>query len=107
MNLQQNVIETLPHVDGVLNYLKSTREKPRTYAFEQPGGAINPAHEPHTVRIHDMRPVATRMSLDREGFALINHRSAVADFGDEAQLRRIYYPKPSAWLQKRRAACVS
>jgi hypothetical protein len=100
MNLQQNVIETLPHVDGVLNYLKSTREKPRTYAFEQPGGAINPAHEPHTVRIHDMRPVATRMSLDREGFALINHRSAVADFGDEAQLRRIYYPEAERLVAK-------
>jgi hypothetical protein len=93
MSLQERVIATLPHVEGVLNYLKPTTEKPRTYAFEQPGGAINPAHEAHTVRIHDMRPVAAEVSLDREGFALVNHRSAVADFTDAEQLRRIYYPE--------------
>jgi hypothetical protein len=40
-----------------------------------------------------MRPVAAEMSLDREGFALISHRSAVSDFGDKEQLRRIYYPE--------------
>lgn len=93
MTLHQNVISTLPHVEGVLNYLKPTKEKPRTYAFEQPGGTINPAHEPHKVRIHDMRPVAAQMSLDREGFALVSHHTAVADLTDEEQLRRIYYPE--------------
>jgi hypothetical protein len=91
MNLQ--LIERLPHVEGVLNYLKPSREKPRTYAFEQPGGAINPDHEARTVRIHDMRPVAAQMSLDREGFALVGQRSALADFTDEEELRRIYYPE--------------
>jgi hypothetical protein len=91
MNLQR--IETLPHVAGVLNYLKATNEKPRTYAFEQPGGAPGPAHEPHTVRVHDVRPVAAHLSLDREGFALIGHRSAVSDFADERQVRGIYYPE--------------
>ena len=33
------------------------------------------------------------MSLDREGFALLTQRSAVTDFADEDQLRRIYYPE--------------
>lgn len=95
MTLQDHVIERLPHVEGVLNYLKPTADKPRTYAFEQlPGGPrANPVHEPHTVSIHDVRPVAAQMSLDREGFALRTHRSAVTDFADEDQLRRIYYPE--------------
>ncbi len=70
MNLQEHVIENLPHVEGILNYLKPANGKPRTYAFDQPGGSVNPAHEPHKVRIHDMRPVAAQMSLDREGFEL-------------------------------------
>lgn len=93
MNLQAHVIEGLPHVEGVLNYLKPTAEKPRSCAVERPGGAVNPLYEPHTVRIHDMRAVAARMSLDREGFELVSHRSAVTDFTDEEQLRRIYYPE--------------
>lgn len=95
MTLQDHVFERLPHVEGVLNYLKPTADKPRTYAFEQlPGGPrANPVHEPHMVSIHDVRPVAAQMSLDREGFALLTHRSAVTDFADEDQLRRIYYPE--------------
>lgn len=35
MSLQEHVIETLPHVEGVLNYLKPSKEKPRTYTFER------------------------------------------------------------------------
>jgi len=93
MSLQDHLIKTLPHVEGELNYLKPGKEKPRTYAFEQPGGAINPAHEPRKVRIHDMRPVAIQLSLEREGFELVSHRSAVDEFTDEEQLRRIYYPE--------------
>ena len=95
MTLQDHVIERLPYVDGVLNYLTPTADKPCTYAFEQPAGGprANPVHEPHTVPIHDMRPVAAQVSLDREGFALLTHRGAVTDFADEDQLRRIYYPE--------------
>ena len=95
MSPHSDVIERLPHVEGVLNYLRPTADKPRTYAFElPPGGPLaNPVNEPHTVPIRDVRPVAELMSLDREGFALVSHRSAVTDFADEDQLRRIYYPE--------------
>jgi hypothetical protein len=95
MTPYNEAIARLPHVEGVLNYLKPTADKPRTYAFElPPGGPLaNAAYEPHTVPIRDVRPVAKLMSLDREGFALVGHRSAVTDFGDEEQLRRIYYPE--------------
>jgi len=43
--------------------------------------------------IYDARPVATRLSLDREGVALVEHHSAVRDFYDEDELRRVYYPE--------------
>ena len=35
----------------------------------------------------------TRLSLDREGVALVEHHSAVRDFYDEDELRRVYYPE--------------
>ena len=95
MALQQHVIERLPRVEGVLNYLKPTSGKPRTYGFEPPpaGETASPAADPHAVPIHDLRPVAAQVSLDREGFALVSHRTAVTDFADEGALRRIYYPE--------------
>jgi hypothetical protein len=43
--------------------------------------------------IHDARPVAGRLSLDGEGLAVVEHRSAVKDFYDENGLRRVYYPE--------------
>src|SRR5215471_2639542 len=39
------------------------------------------------------RPVADGLSLDREGFALRRHDTAVTDFYDEKQVREIYYPE--------------
>jgi hypothetical protein len=67
MTLQDHVIAHLSHVEGVLNYLKPTTEKPCTYAFAPPSSdpRADPAYEAHSVRIHDLRPVASQLSLDR------------------------------------------
>jgi len=45
------------------------------------------------VAIHDMRPAAADVSLDREGFAVLHAPSAVKDFWDEDEVRRVYYPE--------------
>jgi len=82
MSLHGQLIEGLPYVEGVLNYAGQADDKPRKYASLRSARSAAPAHEPHTVRIRDMRPVAEFASLDREGFVLLNHRSAVADFSD-------------------------
>src|SRR5258708_10718825 len=56
-------------------------------------GRSNGVPEPHRMMIYDARPVAARLSLDGEGLALVEHRSAVRDFYDEDELRRVYYPE--------------
>jgi hypothetical protein len=43
--------------------------------------------------IHDARPMASDISLDREGFAVLRHSSAVQNFWDEEEVRRVYYPE--------------
>jgi hypothetical protein len=93
MDMQPGAAENLPAVDGVLNFLRPMRDKPREYAYEPPAGIprSNVAIDPHTVRISDMRPIAASLSLDREGFVLVAQRSAVGDFYDEEALRRVYY----------------
>jgi hypothetical protein len=43
--------------------------------------------------VRDGRPVRDRLSLDREGFVFVEHRTRVADFFDEEQVRAVYYPE--------------
>jgi hypothetical protein len=85
----------LPFVEAELHYLGHMTERPRNYTFDPPPGVprSNVVRETHVVPIHDMRGVEAEISLDREGFELVGHRSAVRDFYDEAQLRDVYYPE--------------
>jgi len=82
MTLSRDQIDRLPHVEGVLNYLAPTPEKPMNLAYDPLPGVLRSTGdpEPHRMTIYDARPVATRMSLDSEGLALVEHHSAVRDF---------------------------
>lgn len=97
MSTHADVLEDLavdlPRVEADLHYLSPMAERPRNYAFEPPAGVprSNAAHETHRVPIRDVRDIASEVALDREGFAVLRHRSAVRDFYDEAELRRTYY----------------
>jgi len=95
MSLSAAAVRHLPHVLGVLNYLAPMAERPRNYTYEPPPGVAqtNAVYEPHALPIFDARSVAGHLSLDEEGLALVEHRSAVTDFYDEDSLRRIYYPE--------------
>lgn len=95
MSFQDRTAQRLAAVDGVLHYLKPTTDKPRNYTFQPPQGTpfSSAEYEARTVPICDVRARADSLSLDREGFVLIKHRSAVTDFYDEIQLRQIHYPE--------------
>ena len=69
----------LPYVEAELNYLKPMAERPRYYAYEAAPGEFrsNMTADPHQVRIHDMRPIASEIELDRQGFALVEQKTAV------------------------------
>lgn len=95
MSLEPSVIDSLPAVEAVLNYLVPTADKPFRYTYEPPLGVPldNQSYAPHGFRIRDARQVAARTSLDEEGFALVQHRSAVRNFYDDEEVRRVYYPE--------------
>jgi len=86
--------DTLPFVEAELNYLAPMAERPRYFAYERADevSVSNMRHEPHKVRIHDMRPIQTELDLDTQGFELVEQRSAVRDFWDDDEVRRVYYP---------------
>src|SRR5260221_3090846 len=60
-----------------------------------PGVALNysDGHRPHPLPIHDGRAIIERLSLDRQGFELRHHQTAVSNFYDADEVRAIYYPE--------------
>src|ERR1700682_4137988 len=95
MGLQNEKIAALSFVTADLNYLTPSANRPRTYTFEPPSGEprSNIVPEPHSLPIHDLRPIGETVSLDREGFALVRQNSSVKDFYDEDEVRSVYYPE--------------
>src|SRR3954468_22183422 len=87
--------DNLPYVEAELNYLGATAERPRYYAYDRAESDPPPVMplEPHRMQIHDLRPIAHELSLDAQGFALVEQRSAVRDFWDDDEVRRVYYPE--------------
>ncbi|MBD1843434.1 methyltransferase [Cyanobacteria bacterium FACHB-63] len=93
-------IQDLPYVNASLNYLIPMSEKPVYYIEETPPG--QPQHsgsfEPRQVLIRDARSIVQKLSLDQEGFALINHQSIIQNFYDDEEVRRVYYPEAEKLL---------
>jgi hypothetical protein len=94
--------EVLPWVKAELNYLAPTTARPRTYTYVPPEG-IPPstaALDPHTMVVSDLRSLLGQVSLDREGFDLVRHASAVTDFLDAEEVKRVYYPEVERLLKE-------
>src|SRR4029078_2574523 len=101
MGLHQAKLELLPFVTGELNYLAPTQGKPRTYAFEPPPGEPRSTALPesHQVPIFDARLIASGLSLDREGFALVRHPTTARNFYDDKAVRGVTSPATEASLR--------
>ena len=55
--------------------------------------------EDHMVTIRDMRPLADGLSLDRQGFELHRHETAVDDLYDDAAVEEVYEREIEALLK--------
>lgn len=56
--------------------------------------------ENHEVTVADMRAIADGLSLDREGFELRHHTTAVDDLYDDQAIERAYEPEIEALLKR-------
>jgi hypothetical protein len=93
-------LETVPQIEATLNYLINTGEKIVTAAG--PGGTADTRGgkpDPHRVVLRNGRPFANDFKLEREGFRFVPHDTKVADFFDDAELRRTYYPEMEALVK--------
>lgn len=95
--LQASAIDVtaLPAVSASLRHLVPTGEKPAIFIVPPGEGESRRAAEyaDHAVTIRDARAVADRLTLDREGLALMPHDTQVTDFYDEEQIAQVYYPE--------------
>jgi hypothetical protein len=102
---QSNVsVENTPvgsFVQATLNYFAESSEKPVIYTYEPPPGTPRTTgkSEPHSVLIRNAR-LAEQLSLDRQGFQLVHHETAVHDFYDRAKVQEVYYPEVEQLLKK-------
>ncbi len=76
-------------VTGEFSYLAP--ESTVLRRFTAPGASVNTGtYRAHEMPVRDGRPVRDQFTLDRNGFAIIGHTSAVTDFTDRDEVDRVY-----------------
>lgn len=76
-----------PTVSGCVNYLGAMSVRPRYHANDASRDVLT--LDPRTVQIEDLRK-GPAPSLEREGFMLLAHTSAVKDFRDAEEVARVH-----------------
>lgn len=72
-----------------------------------PGGGSSESigeYEVKRVTVEDARPLAGRLSLDVEGFALVKHETTVTDFYDPGQIEGVYNDELIALVKRETGA---
>jgi hypothetical protein len=85
-------------VTGSVNYLGPMTERPRYYANDHSRDNLN--LESHDIHVADARTAADPPSLEREGFRLVRHRSAVGDFRDRDAVSNVHRDEIAALLRE-------
>jgi hypothetical protein len=85
-------------VETTISYVAPMPERPYFFLYEPPAGTAwrNTKGDRRPMTIHDARRLAPPPSLDREGFALVRHVTAVKDLWDESAVKSVYYREVEA-----------
>jgi hypothetical protein len=62
------------------------------------------AQETRLIEVSDGRNFVPQFSLDRNGFVFVEHKTAVKDFFDKAELEKTYYPEVAALIKQHSGA---
>ncbi|HZC55841.1 MAG TPA: CmcJ/NvfI family oxidoreductase [Xanthobacteraceae bacterium] len=88
-------------IEATLNYIVDDGTKVFTIVAA-PGGSDTRSGgtpDPRRVLIHNGRPHADDFVLDRSGFRFLRHDTKMANFYDEDEIRRVYYPEMEALIK--------
>ena len=90
-------------VTGELSYLAP--ESTVLRRFTAPGASVNTGtYRAYEMPIRDGRPVQDQFTLDRNGFMITGHASAVTDFTDRAEVDRVYPGEVAEFVRSRTGA---
>jgi hypothetical protein len=89
-------------IEATLSYFADTEAMPVTLvgapgASDLRTGGGKP--DPRQIVLRNGRPYADRFALERDGFRFVRHDTKVADFFDESEVRRVYYPEMEALVK--------
>ena len=73
---------------------------PNNIRRRRTGGTENP----QPMNVEDGRAAAAELDLERNGFVLVEHKTAVKDFFDAEELQSVYYPEVE-WLIRDTSGC--
>jgi hypothetical protein len=87
---------------ATINYLEPSSERPRVYQCDPPPGVPlrSGSYADHSVTVRNGRPLKGRLSLDREGFLLVDAPATFADFDDSKAVEARYYPENEALVKR-------
>jgi hypothetical protein len=95
--------EQVTSVPGELHYLAPGSTVLRR--FTAPGASVNTGtYESHVVPIRNGRPLQDTFRRDIHGFEIVEHRSAVTDFTDRAEVDAVYIPEVTEFVKQRTGA---
>src|SRR5262245_50933918 len=82
-------------ITAPINYAVITGEKlvNETFGPNSIRRRTTGSYERRPMQIRDGRASSEAFSLDRTGFVLVDHRTAMKDFFDPEELKRVYYPE--------------
>ena len=89
-------------LDATLSYFADTKAMPVTVVAppgesdKRLGGG---ASEPRRVTLRNGRPHIDEFDIEKHGFRFVRHDTRVADFYDENEIRRVYYPEMEALVK--------
>src|SRR5262245_27253054 len=88
-------------VEATINYLAAMPERPFFFLYDPPTGTPwrNTTGDRRTIPIHDARHLDPPPTLDREGFALVRHATAVDNLYDEKAVKGVYYRELEALVK--------
>jgi hypothetical protein len=88
-------------IEATVNYLLDTGVMPSVYTGGPGSTVIRTAstNDPQRVTMHNGRLEVDRFELERDGFRFIRQDTKVADFYDEDEVRRVYYPEMEALVK--------
>ena len=94
---------SVTEIRASLNFIRRQDSKPTFQSSALTGGAPKYFYdtEAHTVTISDMREIAEDLSVDREGFELLRHKTAVEDLYDNDAVEQVYFTEIEALLRRK------